>query len=117
MLSLPDRRGDEIRRCEVNQTRIGVAALATEERRLELTHLVRSCNERWTVTEMSERARRQGATISPSELAAYAADEVVMRPSTRQVRALAAALDLRVEVVAMAASRQFSKVPRPRVQA
>ena len=75
---------------------------------LDLAQLVQSCNDRWTVSEMSMRARRKGFMISPSELAAYAASEVDQRPSRTQLRALSAALDISLVAVEIAASRQFA---------
>lgn len=57
--------------------------------------------------EMSRQAQRAGRSISHSQLASYAKDEVAKMPSREQMEAIAAALQLSFEEVAGAAFMQY----------
>lgn len=57
--------------------------------------------------ELAARARDKGYDISHSQLQAYASDSVTSLPTRSQVDALAAALDVAVREVLVAALAQF----------
>lgn len=70
-------------------------------------------DEGWSYREMEKRARDRGYTISHASLADYAKGVVRKMPDKDQVEALAAALDVGVDVVRGAAMLQYwGYVPR-----
>lgn len=79
-----------------------------------LAALVKSRHEEGrSYREMSENARRKGYAISHSQLQAYATDVVRKAPSTEQLQALSAALDIGFEKVRAASIEQYyGYVPR-----
>ena len=89
-----------------------MSTVGTEQR--SLAALVRRRNdEGWSYREMEKRARDRGYVIAHSQLADYANDTVSKMPSKDQIEALAAALDVGVDVVRAAALDQFwDYIPR-----